>query len=247
MKRLLGKTHQYLYFGAVFTFFILLFPLLAYWRRSPQRYFKQIALCRKFIGFLSSTLVGFFYRFKIEEPIDWSKPYIICPNHTSYLDITALALMCPPNFSFMGKMELLNNPITRLFFKTIDIPVNRDSKVSSVRAFKSVLDRLAEGRSVVIFPEGLIGEEYPPHLYNFKNGAFKLAIETKVPIIPVVIHNAWKFYWDEGKQFGSRPGIVQISVLKPVETHSLSHGDVDQLRDTVHTTMKKHWNSTGGM
>lgn len=247
MKRLLGKIHQYLYFGVVFICFFLFYPFLAYWSWSPKRHFKKIAQCRKLIGLLSSSLVGFFYRFEMEESIDWSKPYIICPNHTSYLDITAMVLLCPPNFSFMGKVELLGNPVTGLFFKTIDIPVDRNSKVSSFKAFKRAQERLAEGHSVVIFPEGFIGEEYPPRLYDFKNGPFKLAIEMGVPIIPVVIHDAWKLYWDEAKQFGSRPGITRISVLKPVDTQSLGTDDADTLRDVVHAKMKKRWNETGGL
>lgn len=243
MKKLLGKMHRLLYFGSVLLCFSLAYPFLAYWSRSPQRHFIQIARARKFIGWWSSALVGFFYRFEQEEAIDWSKPYIICPNHTSYLDITALTLMCPPNFSFMGKIELLDNPVTGLFFRTIDIPVDRNSKVSSFKAFRQAKERLAEGRSVVIFPEGLIGEEYPPRLYEFKNGPFRLAIEMGIPVIPVVIHDAWKLYWDEAKQFGSRPGITRISVLKPVLTDALEINDANTLRDRVHATMQKHWNS----
>lgn len=241
MKRLLGKTHRYLYFGSVFLCFSLLFPLLAYWRRSPERHFTRIAWCRRAIGWASSTLVGFFYRFEVEEAIDWSKPYILCPNHTSYLDITAMVLACPPNFSFMGKIELLDNPVTGLFFRTIDIAVDRNSKVSSFKAFKRAQERLAEGRSVVIFPEGLISGEYPPRLHEFKNGPFKLAIEMGVPVIPVVIHDAWKLYWDEGKEWGSKPGTTRISLLKPVPTDTLAIADANALRDRVYATMQKHW------
>jgi len=247
MKKLLGKTHRYLYLGSVLLCFSLVYPLLAYWSRSPQRHFTRIARTRKLIGWWSSALVGFFYRFEPEEPIDWSKTYIICPNHTSYLDITAMVLMCPPNFSFMGKIELLNNPVTGLFFRTIDIPVDRNSKVSSFKAFKRAQERLVEGRSVVIFPEGFIGEEYPPRLYEFKNGPFKLAIEMGVPVIPVVIHDAWKLYWDEAKQFGSRPGRTRISVLKPIPTDALEISDANALRDHVHAVMQKHWNSTNNL
>lgn len=247
MRRLLGKAHSYLYFVVVFLCFSLFYPLLAYWARNPLRHFKRIAQCRKHIGLLSSSLVGFFYRFEFEEPIDWTKPYIICPNHTSHLDITAMVLMCPPNFSFIGKIELMDNPVTGLFFKTIDIPVDRQSRVSSFRAFKRAQEHLNNGRSVVIFPEGIIGDEYPPRLYDFKNGPFKMAIDMNLPIIPVVIHNAWQLYWDEAKQYGSRPGVTRISVLKPMTTDGLGIDDVDALRDKVHTLMKKHWSRTGGL
>src|SRR5690606_15935680 len=107
------------------------------------------------------------------------------------------------------------------------------------KAFKQADNNIRNGRSMVIFPEGQIGEEFPPRLYDFKNGPFKLAIETQVDIIPVVIHNAWKIFWDEGKRFGSRPGIVHIDVLTPVGTANLRLEHADEVRNEVHARIKK--------
>jgi len=247
MIRLARKTHRCLYLASVLFFFILFYPVLFLFARQPDRHFHRIALCRRIIGLLSSTFVGLLYRFRYETPIDWSRPYVICANHTSNLDITAMVLLCPADFSFMGKMELLNNPVTGLFFKTIDIPLNRQSRISAFKAFKRAEDQLRKGRSMAIFPEGHIGEEFPPRLYDFKNGPFKLAIETQAPIIPVVIHNAWKIFWDEAKTFGSRPGIIEVDVLAPIETNGLQLEDADRLRDDVHRLIKKHWNKSGGL
>lgn len=247
MIRLLRKLHRHLYFASVLFFFTLFYPALAIMAKNPDRNFHRIARCRRIIGFLSSAFVGVFYRFSIETPIDWSRPYIICPNHTSNLDITAMVLLCPAAFSFMGKVELLENPVTGMFFRTIDIPVNRERKISAFRAFKHAQQNLLRGRSLVIFPEGFIGEEFPPRLYGFKNGPFKLAIETQVPIIPVIIHNAWKVFWDEAKQYGSRPGVIQVEVLKPIETVGLHLSDADWLRNEAYQHIKKQWNSAGGL
>ena len=245
--RLLRKIHRCLYLASVLFFFMLFYPLLVFLARDPERYSRYIARCRRIIGLLSSTFAGVFYRFRFEIPIDWSKPCIICANHTSNLDITAMVLLCPLDFSFMGKIELLDNPVTGMFFKTIDIPLDRQSKISAFKAFKRADDQLRKGRSMVIFPEGQIGNEYPPRLCEFKNGPFKLAIETQVDIIPVVIHNAWKIFWDEAKQSGSRPGIVRIDVLTPVKTANLRLEHANGLRDEVQTLIKKHWNRTGGL
>jgi len=242
MTRLLRKLHSFLYLASVLFFFTLFYPLLAILAKNPERHFHRIARCRRIIGFLSSACVGIFYRFRFEAPIDWSKSYVICANHTSSLDITAMVLLCPSDFSFMGKIELLRNPVTGMFFKTIDIPLNRQSKVSAFKAFKRAEDYLRKGRSMVIFPEGHIGEEFPPHLYDFKNGPFKLAIETQVAVIPVVIHNAWQVFWDEAKQFGSRPGIIRIDVLKPIDTSGLQPEQADRFRDEVYYLIKKYWN-----
>jgi 1-acyl-sn-glycerol-3-phosphate acyltransferase len=191
-------------------------------------------------GFVSSLLVGIFYSFDYEKPIDWSRTYIICPNHTSNLDITAMTILVKNNnHCFIGKDDLLNNFVTRLFFKTVDIPVNRDSKMSSYRAFKKAGEVLANGTSVIIFPEGRIPDEYPPQLHDFKNGPFRLAIELKIPIIPVSSANTWKVLWDTGLEHGSKPGICNIFVHQPIETAHLTLDDADALRDQVHNIMKQ--------
>ena len=247
MVRLFRKLHSYLYLASVLFFFTLFYPALWLLARSPERNFGRIAWCRKAIAWLGSTVAGIFYRFHYEADINWSRPCIICANHTSNLDITAMVLLCPAEFSFMGKIELLNNPVTGLFFKTIDIPLDRESKVSAFRAFKKAQQVISSGKSMVIFPEGRIGEVFPPTLYPFKNGPFRLAIETQVPIIPVVIRNAWKIHWDEAKQFGSRPGIVHIDVLPPIETKGLTPEAADRLRDEIHAMIAKRWNGLRGL
>src|SRR5690606_16060875 len=121
-----------------------------------------------------------------------NRTYVLCPNHTSILDITILTYLCDTPISFIGKDELLKNPVTRIFFKSIDIPVNRDSKISSFKAYKRASLYLQEGKSVVVFPEGKIDDGFPPTLHPFKSGAFKMATENNIPILPIVIQDAWK-------------------------------------------------------
>jgi len=192
---------------------------------------------RRVWGFLSSAVVGFFYSFEYEQPIDWSKTYIVCPNHSSNLDISAMAILVNNNCSFMGKEELKEGLVTGLFFRSIDIPVNRDSNISAFRAFKKAAEKLKEGITMIIFPEGKIGDEYPPILHQFKNGPFRLAIELKVPIIPVSSVNTWKMLWDDGTKYGTRPGICNIYVHTPIQTANLTLDDADDLRNEVYKTI----------
>lgn len=194
---------------------------------------------RRVWGLLSSLMAGIIYNFTFEEPIDWQKTYIICPNHTSNLDISAMSLMVKNNFCFMGKEELKDEFVTRLFFRSVDIPVNRDSNIAAFRAFKRAAEKLREGTTLIIFPEGKIGPEYPPVLHHFKNGPFKLAIELKVPIIPVSSTDNWKILWDTGLELGSRPGVCNIYVHKPVQTAHLTLDDADALRDEVYGIINK--------
>lgn len=241
-KRLLKKIHLGIYIFWVVFFFVLFYPVLWAAAKNQQKNFSLIGRIRKQIAWLSTFLSGFYFRIKISENMDWSRPYIICSNHTSILDISALAILCKQDILFMGKAELLENPITRMFFKTIDIPVDRNSKISSYRAFKAAQQKLAEGKSIIIFPEGKIDDTYPPVLQPFKNGPFRLAIENQVAVLPIVIHNLWKLLWDEGAT-GSRPGRCLIEVLKPIETQNFGVDDTDALRDHTHALFKAHLNS----
>ena len=92
---------------------------------------------------------------------------------------------------------------------------------------------------MVIFPEATIPLEYPPKLGTFKNGAFRLAIELKVPVLPVTSLNTWKVLWNTGSKYGSRPGICDIFVHKPIETAHLTLDDADTLRDEVYEVIKQ--------
>jgi 1-acyl-sn-glycerol-3-phosphate acyltransferase len=217
----------------VLLFFVLLFPFFYYLSRKQSRY-PQFNKVRKLWAFLSSAFSGVFYKYEFESDLDWNKTYIICPNHASNLDISAISLMMNNNFFFLGKDELLSNPVMALFFSTIDIPVNRDSKIASYKAFKKTSERLENGMSLVIFPEGLIGNEYPPILHEFKSGPFKLAINHKIDILPVSIINNWKLLWDDGKKSGFNAGVSKIYIHKPIDCSTLTHLDEEQIKDLVY-------------
>ncbi|AMR32104.1 acyl-phosphate glycerol 3-phosphate acyltransferase [Mucilaginibacter sp. PAMC 26640] len=239
MKMILRKLHLYLYVFSVAFSYAVLYPFFYFFSRKTSRY-KYMNALRRVWGFISSLLVGIIYRFDIEQPIDWSKTYIICPNHTSNLDITAMSIFVKTNdCCFMGKQELADFFVTALFFRTVDVPVDRQSKIASFRAFKKVMERLASGVTTIIFPEATIQDVYPPQLKDFKNGPFRMAIELKVPIIPVTSLNTWKVLWDDGLKYGSKPGICNIFVHKPIETAHLTLDDADALRDEVHAIISQ--------
>jgi 1-acyl-sn-glycerol-3-phosphate acyltransferase len=238
MKLFLKRVHTYYYRFSVGFLYVLLWPLL-YCLSQRQEWYKYMNKIRGFWGYLSSLLAGIVYRFEFEEPIDWTRTYIICPNHVSSLDISAVSILAKNNYSFMGKDELLDGFVTGLFFKTVDIPVNRESKMSSFRAYKKAISWVENGISMVVFPEGKIPVHYPPQLDEFKNGPFRLAIELKVPIIPISSPDTWKVLWDDGVKYGSRPGVCHIFVHKPIETAHLTIDDADALRDEVYDIIKQ--------
>ena len=232
------KIHANIYRYSVAFFFLLVWPILFYLSRKKQRY-KYINGMRRLIIRCSTFISGIFFKIEYQEPIDWNRTYIISGNHTSNLDISSINIAAKNNHCFIGKEELKTNMVLGFFFRTIDLTVNRESKISSFRVFKEAAEKLKNGVSVVIFPEATIPLTYPPQLSEFKNGAFRLAIEQKVPILPVTSIDTWKVFWNTGMVYGSRPGICHIFVHKPVETAHLTLDDADRLRDEVHEMIGK--------
>jgi 1-acyl-sn-glycerol-3-phosphate acyltransferase len=234
----LRKFHRLLLITFMGVFYFLFWLPLKYFSLKPERYWGMIKL-RKWWAFLSSGMVGIFYRFRYQQPIDWGRTYIICPNHFSNLDISAMSILLGhTNCCFMGKENLVDGFLTGIYFRTVDLPVNRDSKIASFRAFKAAAEKLKNGTNMILFPEGGIADIYPPVLNDFKTGAFRLAIELKIPIIPVTSQNTWQIFWDNGAKHGSRPGICNVYVHQPIETAHLSPDDADALRDSVFDLIK---------
>lgn len=228
---------RFWHLAMVVLIFVLTYPFVYLLSRNKST-FPQLNYVRKICAFIPSILSGIIYKVEYEKAIDWSKTYIICPNHASNLDIFAMSLVAKGNFFFLGKEELIKNPVTKIFFQTIDIPVNRESKMSSFRAFKKASERIMDGMSPVIFPEGKIGEEYPPVLHQFKNGPFRLAIEHQIPIIPVTLKDNWKIWWDDGIKYGCKPGVSHICVHQPIDVSGYTLKDDEVLRELVYDKIK---------
>jgi 1-acyl-sn-glycerol-3-phosphate acyltransferase len=237
MRTFLKHVHHKVYLVAVFFCFIWWWPWLFYWKNNPQRYRSHLANARRAIAKWSSRFCGFRFKFKSIGAASFPSNAVYCANHSSNLDIAALILGIPHDFSFLGKAELIKNPVTRLFFKSIDIPVLRSSKISAYRAYQKSLHVLKGGNALVIFPEGGISEHYPPPLSPFKSGSFRLAIEQQVPIVPIVIQDAWLRLWDDGSTYGSSPGTIHVTILAPISTKDWTVTQSDQLSQIVFDQM----------
>lgn len=241
MILLLRRLHNYYHIFTAALALSMFYPLVYFFSRKPSHY-PALNKVRTLCSYFSATLSGIFFNIRHEAPVDWSRTYIVCPNHTSNLDILAMCIVVKNNYHFISKAELANTPFFSVFAKTIDIPVDRDSKISSFRAFKKAAENLKRRMTLIIFPEGKIGDEYPPVLHEFKNGPFRLAIELKVPILPVTSLNTWRVMWDNGSKFGTRPGICDIFVHKPIETADLTVDDADKLKDQVYDILNNKFN-----
>jgi 1-acyl-sn-glycerol-3-phosphate acyltransferase len=233
MIKYLRHTHRFYVIFVIVFFFILFYPFY-FFAASHPRWYGLLNKLRMLNSFCCSFCTGIFFRFTFENDLQHDQTYIYCANHSSNLDIMFFCLLAKGKFHFMGKDELLKNPVLKLFFNTIDIPVNRNHRISAFRAFKKAGHNLEQGHSLIIFPEGGIdGKTYPPRLLPFKDGPFRLAIEKKVCVVPVTMCDVWKKMWDDGNKYGSSPGICDIYIHKPINTHELTLADTDLLKNRV--------------
>ena len=167
-----------------------------------------------------------------ESKPDKNKTYVFCANHFSYLDIVITNMLLPNYFNFMAKDELGKIPVFGIFFRTIDISVNRKNNRESHYAFIVAGRRIKEGASIMIFPEGGIHKNVPP-MAKFKAGAFRLAIENQIPIIPITLPDNWKRLPGGGLDNGLIPGRMRMVVHREVNTVGLKVEQKDELKEKV--------------
>lgn len=141
-------------------------------------------------------------------------PYIIVANHASYLDIFLIySFLNKSPFIFLGKVEILSYPLIKTYFKKLNIPVDRENAVKSARSLVMASKCLKKGWSIMIFPEGGIPDDSNPKMIPFKDGAFQLAKNLSVPLVPVTFLNNYKLLSDPSNTFGpARPGISRVQI-----------------------------------
>lgn len=175
---------------------------------------------------------------KGKENLPKKGPYIIVANHSSYLDIVLMYGVIPHKFLFMGKAEILRWPIINYVFGKMNIPVERGNYSKAVKSLQLCGDEIDKGHSVVIFPEGGMPLT-APKLNRFKNGAFKLAIEKQVPIVPITFQNNYYLFCDHTDLFfNGRPGFAKTVVHPLIQTDGLTQDDLVHLRNETYQVIK---------
>jgi 1-acyl-sn-glycerol-3-phosphate acyltransferase len=178
-----------------------------------------------------------------EVPLDTTRSYMIVPNHTSQIDIITLTVKLPLFFNFMAKAELERVPFFGIWFRTIDIAVDRKDARKAALSYRKALNWIDQGNSMVIFPEGTISNQVPK-LIKFKDGPFRIAIEKQIPLLPITIMGNWEVLPDQGI-FEGRPGFVSQFVHKPIETKGLTFDDIENLKEQVYNVINNKLQSHG--
>ena len=162
-------------------------------------------------------------------PANPRHPYVVVSNHESFVDILLISHL-PWEMKWLSKVELFNIPVLGWLLRLAkDIPVKRGKASSAVEALQRCRDKLEHRMSVMIFPEGTRSET--EEMLSFKDGAFRLAIESQVPILPLVVTGSRTALRKHSWRFGRSR--AEVRVLEPVSTEGLRKTDVPMLRDKV--------------
>ena len=171
--------------------------------------------------------MGFRLQVTVDEVLERNKSYMFCPNHTSMMDPFVLISLSKNPIVFVGIMEFVKIPIFGFFYKRVVIMVDRSNPESRKKVYEMAKKKLKNGTSMAIFPEGLVPTENVV-LAPFKNGAFSLAIEFDIPIVPQIYYDCKRlFSWDF---FKGSPGVFRIHQHKFIKTTGLTKDDVFVLR-----------------
>jgi len=224
-----------LYFALVF-FGVLLILYPIFWLfLLNKKHHKKVARLKVYTAKLILFFQGVYHqKTSITQKLD-EGPYVICANHASYLDIlTMYSAFNHHRFLFIGKKELLTWPIINIFFKNIDIAIDRNKPREAIKSLENAKMQLNNNWSIAIFPEGLIPQN-APKISRFKNGAFKMAIDTQTPILPVTFIDNWRLFQADPVWTGrARPGRSRIIIHDPVPTIGLTQKDLLSLRNKTY-------------
>lgn len=176
-----------------------------------------------FAGRIRVSVIGY-------SNIDPDRSYIYMSNHQSNFDIPVLLAYLNVQFRWLAKAELFKIPIFGYSMKRAGyISIDRSNRKSAFKSLKEAAKKIRNGVSVLIFPEGTRSRD--GNIRPFKKGGFALAVDSGVPIVPIVIHGTWSIM--SKKALRIKPGSVVIEILKPIETSDYTRKTKDDLMEKV--------------
>jgi 1-acyl-sn-glycerol-3-phosphate acyltransferase len=169
------------------------------------------------------------FRYSGTMPPDPRRPFVVVSNHESFADILLISHL-PWEMKWLSKAELFRIPVMGwMMWLAGDIPVKRGVGPSAVEAMERCRQVLRRRVSVMIFPEGTRSKT--AEMLPFKDGAFRLAIEAGVPLLPLAVYGTRTALPKHGWRFGRSR--AEVRVLEPVETAGLTLADLSQLKARI--------------
>lgn len=209
--------------------FLLLFPFFFLFLQR-EAWHPQAHYLNRLWGHLFFPLCFLPVRTEYRQPLERKGTYVFCSNHTSYLDIAVMGVVLPNFYAFVGKSSIAKVPLFGYMFTKLHIAVDRNSKISRYQTITRASQMVAKGRSVMIFPEGGIRTDNPPALTGFKDGAFRVAIEHQIPVVPITFPYNWFILPDDGKLLFRRHPLKAI-VHEPIATNGMTLDNLEKLKE----------------
>lgn len=209
---------------------IVMFPFLLLFT-SKEKYYPQFFFLARVWAKIILYGMGFYPIVKKLETPQKGKSYMFVANHTSMTDIMLMLSIVKNPFVFVGKKELAKFPVFGFFYKRTCILVDRGNVKSRQEVFQQAQRRLNQGVSICIFPEGGVPDDESVLLDSFKDGAFRLAIDHQIPIVPLV-------FFDNKKRFSytffsGSVGKMRAKILPFFSTENLDQTYKRELKEKV--------------
>jgi 1-acyl-sn-glycerol-3-phosphate acyltransferase len=185
----------------------------------------------------SLILTFYFIGVKIRNAdlIDENKTYVFIANHRSQLDVPAYAVACRNTIRFLAKEELTKIPFMGYIIRNLYISVNRKSKEDRQRSLDAMHQSLKDGISVFLCPEGTRNKT-PEPLLDFRDGAFRLAIEAQIPLAILTVKNSGNLL-SPLRPLELSPGVLECIWSKPIETLGMTEHDLPILKEAARKLM----------
>ena len=218
------------FYGWVFFTILFALPILIV-VISYDRFYKSFFKIARAWGKTILFVMGFSPVLKTEEEIDPTKSYLFIANHASLIDVMLMLSVLKNPAVFVGKKEVRKLPVFGYVARKSSILVDRGNAESRKEVYISAQEKLNKGLSIAIFPEGLVPHE-DVILSEFKNGAFRLAIEHQIPIVPMTFYDVKKrFSWTF---FSGWPGKLRVKIHNFIQTEGLTLDDMEATKQKAY-------------
>lgn len=182
-------------------------------------------------------LVLIFHRNYYEQPPEKNKQYIFVANHISNLDAPIIVKAIRRPIRALGKTEMATVPVFGFIYKYAVVRVDRGDAVDRAKSVRNMKSILKKGISIIVFPEGTFNMT-PNPLKDFYDGAFRVAIETQMPIKPILFLDSYdRMHYKSF--FSLNPGRNRVVYLEEIPVEGLTQKDVAALKQKVYKVMDK--------